>query len=396
MSKRIATKDTGVYYRFINESKTSNKKVKCFYITYKNLDNKMREIKVGRATEGVTQQFAKQTRREVLSKMFKNEDHHTVIVKRKKLNSTIFDDIFQEYYQKLIYKNNGTETKSHREIMSKYTNHIKLHLGQRDIKNISKNDIIEIQSKIAKMKKEVLEEKDGKLTKSYVKKYSPKTVNMIIELIRSIFNYGIKEDFLTTNPASNIELLKVDNERARYLSKSEVKTLLEYLEEEYKFDDRHILLFTKILLETGTRVSSCMNIKVGDIDFATKKVTLRDFKNTSTYYGILSQNTISIIEMFYKKTDREKKLFQCHQNTYSRHLKKAFDKLFNYHLAKDDRKNRVVLHSLRHTFATTVLNNGQELNTVRHLLNHRSMETTLRYSKMKDSTINNAVKGLYD
>ena len=63
---RIKTSDEGVYFRWVNASKTSNKKVKCYYITYKNIDNKMREIKVGKATEGIDQKYAKQKRAEVL------------------------------------------------------------------------------------------------------------------------------------------------------------------------------------------------------------------------------------------------------------------------------------------------------------------------------------------
>ena len=88
-------------------------------------------------------------------------------------------------------------------------------------------------------------------------------------------------------------------------------------------------------------------------------------------------------------------LFESHKNTYARHLQKALNLLFNKN-PNADRKQKVVQHSLRHTFATTVLNNGAELNTVRHLLNHRSIETSLRYSKMADSTMNKAVENLYD
>ena len=42
---RIKTSDEGVYFRWVNASKTSNKKIKCYYITYKNIDNKMNLIK---------------------------------------------------------------------------------------------------------------------------------------------------------------------------------------------------------------------------------------------------------------------------------------------------------------------------------------------------------------
>lgn len=392
MSKRIATKDTGVYYRLVNESKTSKKQVKSYYITYKNLENKMREIKVGKSTDGITQQFAAQQRREVLSKIFKQEDHHTVILKRKKKNSMTFHDIFSSYYQKLIFRNNGEETKSIKEIKSKYENHIFPFIGHTGVMTLAKEDILMIQRKKTKEMKKRLDNNGETIE---IKKYSPKTINMIVELIRSILNHGIKENLISNNVALNIELSKIDNNRERYLKKDEVQQLLNYLNQKY-YNDLQMVIYATILLETGTRTGSCLNLTIGDIDFYSKKVHLKDFKNSSTYSSKLSDNTLKLISMTYNLLGKNTKLFNYHKNTYARHMKKAFDTLFNQNVDKDNRIQRVVQHSLRHTFATTVLNNGAELNTVRHLLNHRSIETSLRYSKMSDSTIDNAVKGLYD
>ena len=385
---RIKTSDEGVYYRWVNASKTSNKKIKCYYITYKNLDNKMREIKVGKATEGIDQKYAKQKRAEVLTKLFYNEDHHNVILKRKKKNAITLKEIFDEYYLHLLQRENNVETKSHREIKSKYYKHIHPTLGEKDMKLLLKSDIEALKTlKMAETHKD----KDGVIKK----KYSPKTINMIIEALRTILNYGVKIEKIKVNPAKSIDLLKIDNNRERYLRKEEVKELKAHLDKEYTFFHRDVFLYALVLLDTGTRVSSCLNIKIGDIDFGSKKVLLQDFKNTSTYFGKLSDKTLELIKSMYDINDTEKPLFESHKNTYARHLQKALNLLFNKN-PNADRKQKVVQHSLRHTFATTVLNNGAELNTVRHLLNHRSIETSLRYSKMADSTMNKAVENLYD
>ena len=256
------------------------------------------------------------------------------------------------------------------------------------MKLLSKSDIEALKTlKMAETHKD----KDGVIKK----KYSPKTINMIIESLRTILNYGVKIEKIKVNPAKSIDLLKIDNNRERYLRKEEVKELKAHLDKEYTFFHRDVFLYALVLLDTGTRVSSCLNIKIGDIDFGSKKVLLQDFKNTSTYFGKLSDKTLELIKSMYDINDTEKPLFESHKNTYARHLQKALNLLFNKN-PNADRKQKVVQHSLRHTFATTVLNNGAELNTVRHLLNHRSIETSLRYSKMADSTMNKAVENLYD
>ena len=213
---------------------------------------------------------------------------------------------------------------------------------------------------------------------------------MIIEQIRAILNFGIKKNLLDKNVVYGVDLLKIDNHRERYLKKHEVNKLLEYMNEHYE-DRPQFILFVKILLETGTRVSSCINIKYGDIDFQSNKLKLRDFKNTSIYYTILPSKTVKFIQTHFSNLEDDANIFTYHQNTFARHLRKVLDELFNKKLKTATRKNRAVVHTLRHTFATTVLNNGAEINTVRHLLNHRSTSTTLRYGKMADETIKSVV-----
>ncbi|MBP6497619.1 MAG: tyrosine-type recombinase/integrase [Campylobacteraceae bacterium] len=114
--------------------------------------------------------------------------------------------------------------------------------------------------------------------------------------------------------------------------------------------------------------------------FGSKKVLLQGSKNTPTYFGKLSDKTLELIKSMYDINDIEKPLFESHKNTYARHLQKALNFLFNKNF-KVDRKQKVVQHSLIHTFATAVLNNGAELNTVHHLLNHRSLRQVCAIQK---------------
>lgn len=76
-------------------------------------------------------------------------------------------------------------------------------------------------------------------------------------------------------------------------------------------------------------------------------------------------------------------------------LKPKIDKLFNDGLSSRDSKNRVVLHSLRHTFASYLAINGVPIFTIQKLMDHKKIEQTIRYAKLSPENGRNAVKGLY-
>ena len=81
--------------------------------------------------------------------------------------------------------------------------------------------------------------------------------------------------------------------------------------------------------------------------------------------------------------------------TISRYLKPTLDRLFNKGLKVDDRKNRVVIHTLRHTFASQLAIAGTPILTIQKLMNHADIAQTMRYAKLAPDQGSEAVKGLY-
>jgi len=69
--------------------------------------------------------------------------------------------------------------------------------------------------------------------------------------------------------------------------------------------------------------------------------------------------------------------------------------LFNQSVDNDDRKNRVVPHTLRHTFASQLAIAGTPIYTIQKLMNHKSIEMTMRYAKLAPDQGMDAVMGLY-
>ena len=76
-------------------------------------------------------------------------------------------------------------------------------------------------------------------------------------------------------------------------------------------------------------------------------------------------------------------------------MRPIYNKLFNFNLPKEDSKNRVVNHTLRHTFASHLAINGVSLFEIQKLLNHKDIKMTLRYMKLAEQNKINAVERLY-
>ena len=71
---------------------------------------------------------------------------------------------------------------------------------------------------------------------------------------------------------------------------------------------------------------------------------------------------------------------------------RKLSKYFNVGLANDDRKNRVVTHTLRHTFASHLAIKGTPIYTIQKLMNHKDIKMTLRYAKLSPDSGYNTPK----
>ena len=143
-----------------------------------------------------------------------------------------------------------------------------------------------------------------------------------------------------------------------------------------------------------------LNIKKKDFILPRNTVSLKDFKGNKTYSGYfddaLKYQLIEYLEKL-KEDDyliggEKEPLTQMKVGWY---LRPILNRLFNDGLEVSDRKNRVVIHTLRHTFASHLAINGVPIYTIQNLMNHTKIEMTLRYAKLAPDQGSEAVKGLY-
>lgn len=355
---RHTTKYPGVYYI---DSSTNGRKDKTYYIRFRDENNKDTELKLGKHSENIGINDCKKRRDEILTRIRLGEDLSNILVKKKR-SGYLLDDLAKQYFEyREIHNNSEYSLKNDKY---RYQKHIKIFLGKKDLQFITSKDIEKIQG-------------------IKIKELAPKTVSHITNLISAIFNYAIQNDYFKgQNPVAKIKKLKIDNKRERYLSSEEIKLLLNEVK-----DNQIVFLFCLIAFSTGARLRTILSIQKKHIDLNTRILTLRDFKNSSWYKGFLSQTIIEILAPILIKLNMNDYILQINNKPISNRqirdrLKPILDELFNKGLDKDDRRNRTVIHTFRHSFASNLAINSTPIYTIQKLLNHQDVTTTTRYAKL--------------
>ncbi|MEA3553699.1 MAG: site-specific integrase [Campylobacterota bacterium] len=278
-----------------------------------------------------------------------------------------FDELAQKHFVNLV--NNGRKEESKRTVMS-YNKHLKPSTKDKSIYSIS----VEFLNKLKADKIKIL---------------APMSVNNLLELISAIINFGKNQlDLKIDNHlvSKKVKRFSIDNKRERYLNKEEIKLLL-------KKSSKHKKLNLAILfaLSTGTRLYSVLTIQKKNIDIKNRTIILSDHKNSSTYTSYLPECYFGNFD-FLKSLKPNDYIISddgtmITKNAIQKMFKKIVDPLFNVGLAVDDRKNRVVFHTLRHTYCSLLAINNVPIFTIQKLVNHKSIASTLRYSKLDQSTM---------
>jgi integrase/recombinase XerD len=175
--------------------------------------------------------------------------------------------------------------------------------------------------------------------------------------------------------------IKLPQMLPRAIPPEDIEALLAAIE---KVRDRTMIL---LLLRTGMRIGELLNVKVADIIMPERKILIylgeKNYQGRVAYYSEDAQ--ISLQQWFEERNPEREYLFYSRSRVvlcYGAAWKIMKDLLVKAGLSGKGYS----LHSLRHTFATDMLNAGLRLEVLQQLLGHRSIEITRRYAKMSDTT----------
>lgn len=212
-----------------------------------------------------------------------------------------------------------------------------------------------------------------------MKTVSYATVNRALSCLKSLFNKAIAWDkFHGENPVSKVGMLRENNKRLRYLEKEEISRLISNCR-------GHIKPIVIVAVNTGMRLGEILGLKWHDIDFKRDIIYLYETKNGDKReipMNLVVKKTL----IARRKHPESAYVFYKKDGTRMIAVRKSFFTALKKSGIKDLR-----FHDLRHTFASQLVMAGIDLNTVRELLGHKSLDMTLRYSHLSPDHKRNAV-----
>ncbi len=141
-----------------------------------------------------------------------------------------------------------------------------------------------------------------------------------------------------------------------------------------------------LIYSAGLRVSEVVKLKPEDIDTGRKLIHVKDAKGRKDRYTMLSDVALETTRSYLKEYGQSKWLFPSHDK--GKHITtRAVEKIFTNACKKANIKKNVTVHSLRHSFATHLLESGTDLRYIQELLGHKSSKTTEIYTHVSNKDI---------
>ena len=133
-----------------------------------------------------------------------------------------------------------------------------------------------------------------------------------------------------------------------------------------------------IIYGAGLRISECINLKIVDIDSSSMRIWVRNAKGKKDRVTLLSKDLLKLLRDYYKVYSPKKWLFEG--QTKKQYSPSSIRQFFNRAKIKALGNSSATVHTLRHSFATHLLENGTNLRYIQKLLGHSSSKTTEIYT----------------
>ena len=224
---------------------------------------------------------------------------------------------------------------------------------------------------------------------------APRTIQYTLAIVRQIFNYAKNHDFFTgDNPTKKVKKPKFDNMRVRFLSHEEAESLLS----EIKMRSPQTHDMTLLSLHTGMRAGEIFSLTWGDVDFERGIITLWNTKNKRTRSAFMTEQVKEMLKARqpkqYEPTDL---VFPGRGGVKIKQISDSFNRAVaknGLNAGISDLRQKVCFHTMRHTFASWLVENGTDLYTVKELLGHSDFKMTSRYAHLGENSLQAAVKRL--
>lgn len=208
------------------------------------------------------------------------------------------------------------------------------------------------------------------------------SIRLKTSAIKSFFKFLNKKEYIKNNPASPIFTTKIDKKLPSFITKNEINNILEEFDISSPLDARNYALF-ELLYSSGLRISEALSLNINDIKVNSNSLNIigKGRKQRIVPLGKKARESILIYineRSILSKNNKSNKLFLT-KNGYSLDPSGAY-RIINKMLNGKVNSDKKSPHVLRHTFATHLMDNGADINSVSDMLGHSSLSTTQIYT----------------
>lgn len=386
MSKWKKTKFPGVRYYDHPTRKHGIKKDRYYAVRFQK-DGLRRDEGVGWSSQGATAEKAYAILSEIKENITKGQGPHSLKEKRllekkrreseeaEKRQKEVEAIKFAEFFEKTYFPQAEKDKKEYtveRE-MSLFKNHIKPVIGGIPFKEIVPLHVEKIKSNMAK------------------KEQSARSIQYALAIIRQVFNHANREGLYSGDvPTKKVKVPKFDNRRIRYLSKDEAKSLLAAIQAR----SQNLYEVCLLSLSCGLRAREIFSLTWGNVDIEKGQIAVRDTKNHKNRTAYMTEQVKALFKGKASGSPNER-VFPNRKNMEIDKISNVFPRTVNdlaLNKGITDRRDKVVFHTLRHTYASWLVEKGIDLYVVKELMGHSTIAMTERYAhlapgKMKDTAM---------
>lgn len=272
----------------------------------------------------------------------------------------------------------------------------------RDMKNVSENTAVSYRRDLLKMANYFKEQgitSEGKITSTSMNSYilwlekkgcASSTISRYIASMKAYFQYLLQKHSIEEDPTMLLKGPVIEKKNPNVLSVDKVDLLLAQPSGNSPKEIRDKAML-ELLYATGMRVSELINLKVEDINLNLGYITCKDkSKERIIPFGVSAKKAVNTYmeearTVLLKGNESELLFLNCSGKPMSR---QGFWKIIKNYSEQAGIEDDITPHTIRHSFALHLLENGANLHAVQEMMGHSVVTTTQMYANMKSSKLN--------
>ena len=208
---------------------------------------------------------------------------------------------------------------------------------------------------------------------------SKRTINRKTSSLKSYFNFLISINKIDSSPLKNHKNLKIEPKIVIPFNQKELKKVFEIFENKNHYSTRDSLIIDT-LYSTGIRRNELINLKTKDIYFDKSLLKVKGKRNKERLVPVLP-SLLKRMKIFINDNPTNTYFFESKKG--KKISPSTIYRVVTKYFRLVSTKNKISPHVIRHSFATHMVNNGADINSVKEILGHSSLSSTQIYTKIK-------------